>query len=286
MGWCAIPGDAPDRFAISAICRHFGEEPVLGGRFGVVNVFFAHCNLACVYCQNMEISNRLLPLPPPMPVDEAARRIQEMLEQGARAVGFVSPSHQIRATRAIIRALRARGVRAPIIYNSSGYDSVASLRALEGEIDIWLPDYKYADPDLARRLSSCPDYPETAMRALLEMRRQAGTMLELGDDGLAARGLIIRHLVLPGHIANSRSCLEAIAENISARVHVSLMAQYHPRAGLDAPLNRALDPSEYAEITAHFYALGFSRGFVQELESHDSFLPDFSRGENAFGDGA
>jgi putative pyruvate formate lyase activating enzyme len=280
MGWCAIPGDAP---VISAICRHFGEEPVLGGASGVVNVFFTHCNLACIYCQNMEISNRLLPIPPAVPVDEAVRRIQEMLEQGARAVGFVSPSHQVRACQAIIRLLRSRGARAPIIYNSSGYDSVASLRALEGDIDIWLPDYKYADPDLALKLSSCADYPVQAMRAILEMRRQAGTTLELDDDGLAARGLIIRHLVLPGHIANSRSCLEAIAENISTRVYISLMAQYHPRAGLEAPLDRTLQPSEYAEIVAYFYALGFSHGFVQELISHDSFLPDFSRGENAFG---
>jgi len=302
-GWCAVPTYAP---VIAAICRHLGEEPVLGGEAGVVNVFFAHCNLACVHCQNADISDTARPLPPARTVRETVRTIERILEEGARAVGFVSPSHQVHAMSAIIQEMRARGITVPVIYNTSAYDAVPALQSLEGLVDIWLPDYKYADAALAERLSGRADYPVRALRAIREMYRQTGSSLDLDDGGLAVRGLIIRHLILPGALDNAKACLRAIAEDISTRVSVSLMAQYHPKnkriprgcaisgsgkaqsggASLDgaehnAP-DRALLPIEYEEVAAYFFELGFRNGFVQELASHEAFLPDFSRGEQAF----
>jgi putative pyruvate formate lyase activating enzyme len=183
---------------------------------------------------------------------------------------------------AIITEIRARGIRAPVIYNTSAYDSVGTLRELEGFIDIWLPDYKYADAALAEKLSGCADYPRRAAQALSEMYRQTGSTLECDDDGLACRGLIIRHLVLPGALENSKACLREIAENLSTRVTISLMAQYHPKNGLAPPFDRALSAEEYEEIVAYFFELGFQNGFVQELGSHAAFLPDFAKGEKAF----
>lgn len=280
QGWCQLPGYEP---RISSICRHTGEEPALGGAGGVANVFFAHCNLACVYCQNNEISNRTLPRPAPLSVGEAVQRIEELLEHGARAVGFVSPSHQPRATAAIIDALRARGVRTPMIWNSSAYDEPSVLRAMEERIDIWLPDFKYADPDLAARLSQAGDYPETALRALREMYRQKGSFLDTDDDGLALSGLIVRHLVLPGEVANSLLCLELLAQDLSPRVTVSLMSQYHPLPGMPAPLDRPLTASEYQTVIDAMTARGFVNGWLQELDSHVEHLPDFSNPADPFG---
>ena len=279
-GWCAVTGYAP---VIAAVCRHLGEEPVLGGNAGVANVFFAHCNLACVYCQNSDISDNARALPPAVSVREAVQNIERVLEEGARAVGFVSPSHQTEALAAIIREMRARGIHAPVIYNTSAYDRADTLKSLEGLIDIWLPDYKYADAALAERLSGRADYPEYARRALYEMYRQAGSSLECDDDGFALRGLIIRHLILPGELRNSKNCLRSIAEDLSTRVTISLMAQYHPQGAPALPaLGRTLRPDEYEEIVSYFFELGFQNGFVQELASHDAFLPDFSLGEKAF----
>lgn len=279
-GWCRLPGYEP---WIASICRHTGEEPALGGTGGVANVFYTHCNLACVYCQNADISQRSLPLPDPVPVSEAVRRIEDLLARGARAVGFVSPSHQPRATAAIIDALRARGVRAPMIWNSSAYDEPSVLRAMEERIDIWLPDFKYADPALAACLSQAADYPETALRALREMYRQKGSFLDTDDDGLALSGLIVRHLVLPGEVTNSLACLDLLAQDLSPRVTVSLMAQYHPLPGMPAPLDRTLTLAEYHEVIECMHARGFVNGWLQELDSHVEHLPDFANAADPFG---
>lgn len=281
-GWCRLPGYEP---RIASICRHTGEEPALGGAGGVVNIFFAHCNLACLYCQNHAISNRSLPLPAPSTLAEIVQRIEGLLERGARAVGFVSPSHQARATAAIIDALKARGVQAPMIWNSSAYDDPAILRAMEDRIDIWLPDFKYADPDLAMRLSQAGDYPETALRALREMYRQKGSLLDRNDEGLALSGLIVRHLVLPGEIANSLRCIDLLAQDLSPKVTVSLMSQYHPLPGMPTPLDRTLRESEYSTVVKALARYGFVNGWLQEPESHAEQLPDFSHPSDPFKEG-
>lgn len=280
-GFCRTPADRP---RIASICRHTGEEPVLGGPAGVCNVFFGHCNLQCVYCQNAPIS-RNDSMANVFDLDAAVTACRRVLADGARALGFVSPSHQIPQMVAIIDALRAEGLAVPVIYNSSAYDSAATLRLLENHVDIWLPDFKYADAGLAARLSGAPDYPLAALRALREMFRQKGSTLDLDEDGLATSGLVIRHLVLPGHVQNSLDCLRIIAEELSPRVHVSLMAQYHPMPGLPPPFDRTLTGEEYAAVTDEFCRLGFTRGWVQELDSHAEHLPDFSVTADPFGIG-
>ena len=279
-GWCGIPSYEA---YISSICLHTGEEPVLGGTAGIANVFLAQCNLACSYCQNWEISQRRLGLPAPSSLKDAVERIEILLTSGARAVGFVSPSHQPRSVAAIIDALRARGVEAPMIWNSSAYDSPEVLRAMEERIDIWLPDFKYSDPILAQRLSQAGDYPEIALRALREMFRQKGSRLELDAEGFARSGLIVRHLVLPGLIANSLACLDLLAQDLSPRVTLSLMSQYHPLPGMAAPLDRTLTPEEYQEVVSALEGLGFSQGWLQAMESHEDHLPDFSNTADPFG---
>jgi putative pyruvate formate lyase activating enzyme len=265
------------------VCLHRGEEPVLGGEGGVCNVFFSHCNLQCVYCQNYQIS-RNSSAQPDSDLDDIVSRVAAILGAGAGAVGFVSPSHSIPAMKEIMRALRAAGRKPVFIMNTNAYDRHEVIESLEGEVDVYLPDFKYADGDLAAEYSGAGDYPEIGVRALREMYRQKGSNLEIGEHGLARSGLIIRHLVLPGHVENSIACLRLIAEELSASVHVSLMSQYHPVPAVAGHplLGRTVTEREYDTVLEEFYRLGFYRGWVQEFGSAGNYLPDFGK-EEPFG---
>lgn len=292
-GRCSVcPRSCPDRqrgycrigagFAVAAVCLHRGEEPPVSGTAGICNVFFAHCNLQCLYCQNYQISRNRSPLPSGLDSrEEIVGRIESILDQGAKAVGFVSPSHRIPQMREIIRELRRRGRNPAVVMNTSCYDRAETIAELEGEIDLYLPDLKYLDPGLARRWSGAPGYPRAAAAALREMFRQRGSELILDPDGTARSGLIVRHLVLPGAVENSIACLRFIAEELSPAVHVSLLAQYHPTPAVrnHPELGRTLREEEYSEVVEEMEHLGFRRGWVQELGSHETCLPDFSRPE-------
>ncbi len=269
--------------AIASICLHHGEEPVLGGETGVCNVFFSHCNLQCIYCQNYQISRNSAE-ERTMGPDEAVDRITGFLDSGAGAVGFVSPSHSIHQMREILRAVKSAGRNPVFIMNTNAYDRREVIESLEGEMDVYLPDFKYADGKLAAEFSGAPDYPETGVRALREMYRQKGSGLTLDGNGMARSGLIIRHLVLPGHTDNSIACLRIIAEELSTSVHLSLMSQYHPVPAVqDHPrLGRTITEKEYGAVLEEFYRLGFHRGWVQEFDSAVNYLPDFER-EEPFG---
>lgn len=266
-------------FSISSILPHRGEEPVLSGARGICNVFFEHCNMQCVYCQNYQISyNRWHQPSYDLDLSEVVRRIETILDTGVRNVGFVSPSHFIPQMRVIMRALDARG-RMPIyVFNTNAYDNRETIESLEGLVHVYLPDLKYMDDDLACRFSDAPDYSAIATVAIKEMYRQTGANLMVGDDGIAESGLIIRHLVLPGQVQNSKRCLRFIAEELSTAVHISLMAQYYPtpRVAGYPGLDRPLETAEYEEVVEEFYRLGFWRGWVQELESQRSYRPDFN----------
>ncbi|MFH1037431.1 MAG: radical SAM protein [PVC group bacterium] len=267
-------------FPIASICLHRGEEPPLSGESGICNVFFAHCNLQCLYCQNSQISrNDNGRGGDRMTLGEAVGRIEKTLDRGARGVGFVSPSHCISQMRAIIRGLRERGRRPFFVMNTGGYDRAETIAALKDEIDVYLPDLKYRDPGLAERYSGARDYPAVAGRALREMYRQKGPELSFGPDGAIRSGLIVRHLILPGETENSRACLRFIAEELSPGVHISLMAQYHPPPAVyEHPrLGRPLCREEYEEVKEEMERLGFRNGWIQELESHESYLPDFDK---------
>lgn len=277
-GFCG----APSELQVSAICLHAGEEPPLNP---IVNVFFAHCNLHCIYCQNGDISAATVA--PSFvhyrSIGEVADRICQLLPQSNNLLGFVTASHYANHLPAIVEEVRKRGFEPTVVYNSSGYESVETLRLLEGTVDIYLPDLKYMDSTLALRYSHAKDYPEVATRALLEMKRQVGAGLKCDEEGIAFRGLIVRHLVLPGHVKNSMQVLDWLADNLPPfGIHVSLMAQYFPpKEGLPAPLDRTLDAEEYRTVADHYTALGFD-GWLQELDSEHTYRPDFAKDDNPF----
>ena len=269
--------------SIASICAHKGEEPVLCGDKGVCNLFFAHCNMQCVYCQNFDISRNDTTLCRYNTIPAIADRIAEVLATTENVLGFVSPSHQAHCIPAILDELHRRGLHPTTIYNTNAYDLVETLRSLEPYIDIYLPDFKYSDNRLAERYSQTPHYFERASQALLEMYRQKGSTLITDDRDVAASGLIIRHLVLPGCVENSKNALRWIAENLSTNVHLSLMAQYYPPKGVENfpdKLGGFVAAEEYDEVRAYSQSLGFHRGWEQELSEKVVYRPNFENNDS------
>ncbi|MGD9948772.1 MAG: radical SAM protein [Desulfobulbus sp.] len=274
-GYCRIG----DGLAIASITPHRGEEPVLSGTRGICNVFFGHCNLCCLYCQNVQISrNEIVVKHGDWTLAQVVDQITAILDTGVDRLGFVSPSHMVLQMVAIIQALHQRGYHPVVVYNSNGYDKVETLRGLEEWVDVYLPDYKYSDSLLAGQWSGAADYPEVAAAALREMYRQKGNLLHLDDEGLAERGMIVRHLVLPDAVDNSLGVLRFLAEELSTKITLSLMSQYQPTAAVadKEPLNRNLLPEEYAQVVAEMDWLGFANGWVQEFASATHYNPDFT----------
>ena len=279
MGFCRC-SEYP---AVASICVHKGEEPVLCGEKGVCNVFFAHCNMQCCYCQNIDISFNKSNTCRYSTIEDVVQRIVEVLANTENMLGFVSPSHQAHCIPLILDRLHEMGLRPTTIYNTNAYDTVETLRQLEPYIDIYLPDFKYSDNRLAMCYSQTSRYFETASRALLEMYRQKGSTLITDDNDIARSGLIIRHLVLPGCVDNSKNALSWIVENLSSNVHLSLMAQYYPpkkEVTLPDALNRFVFPDEYAEVCEHSRQIGFHRGWEQELSQQIVYQPHFEKQES------
>lgn len=274
LGYCK--SDAG--FHISSICIHKGEEPVISGNKGICNVFFSRCNLQCLFCQNHEISrNQEAIIEKKMSLDEVVSKIKETLAQTENIVGFVSPSHFVPQIRAIIKRLREEGLNPVFVYNTNGYDKAETLRSLEGLIDVYLPDFKYIEPELALAFSQARNYPQVAGEALKEMYRQKGSSLKVNDEGLVESGMIIRHLVLPNAVENSVNVLKFIAEELSERIHISLMSQYFPTSLIKhiPQLNRVITSEEYELVSEAFHKLGFFRGWLQEPESQSHYRPSF-----------
>jgi len=279
-GYCGM--DA--RMNIASVCVHRGEEPVISGKDGICNIFFAGCNLHCLYCQNHEISQcGLVTGDTRMDLDTILDKIIRILSQGITAVGFVSPSHMVPQVKAIIGGLNSRGFKPVTVYNTNGYDKLETIRSLAGLIDVYLPDYKYFTKETAAEYSDAANYPEVALKAIKEMYFQKGSTLITDDNGRAENGLLIRHLVLPGHAEESKRVLHSIAEELSPGVHISLMSQYHPTAAVihHPVLNRTLYRTEYEDVVKEMEILGFRNGWVQELDSNLNYRPDFSK-ENPF----
>lgn len=272
-------------FSISTICRHLGEEPLISGSSGICNIFFTGCNLRCIYCQNYQISRAKSTPNFELSFNEVIAQILELLESGCHSVGFVSPSHVIPQVKAIINHLKKIGVKTTFVYNTNSYDKLSTIKDLDGLIDVYLPDFKYMDPKIAKDFSDAANYPEIATAAIKEMHHQVGSEIEIDDGGYAKRGLIIRNLVLPGNVQNSLSVLKYIANEISNEIHISLMSQYHPiPAVINHPtLSRKLSFDEYEIVVQELESFGFENGWVQELESSAHFLPDFET-ENPFGE--
>jgi putative pyruvate formate lyase activating enzyme len=269
---------------IASICIHRGEEPSIGGTSGICNIFFAGCNLHCIYCQNHEISRPGSVIQnTEMDLHTVLDRIEELLSKGITTVGFVSPSHVVPQVKAIIKGMSSRGLKPITVYNTNSYDKLETIRSLYGLIDVYLPDYKYVTSEIATEYSDAFDYPAVALKAIKEMYYQKGSILRVDENGLAENGMMIRHLVLPGHVKESKNVLRTIAEELSSSVHLSLMSQYQPTSMVrnHPVLNRSLYKAEYEAVVEAMEDLGFRNGWVQDMDSNQNYQPDFSK-ENPF----
>ena len=269
---------------IASICIHRGEEPVISGPDGICNIFFSGCNLRCIYCQNHEISRPGIKFRGiNFTLNKTLDTVENILSEGIKAVGFVSPSHVVPQVSAIIRGLNERGLRPVTVYNTNGYDKPEVIDRLESLIDVFLPDYKYVTPSMAKEYSDAADYPEIVLNALKRMYYHKGSKLWIDEEGRAEKGILIRHLVLPGHSEESKKVLRSIAEELSTGVHISLMSQYHPTNFVKDhhDLGRSLYQSEYESVAEEMEKLGFRNGWLQDMESNINYRPDFSR-ENPF----
>ena len=273
---------------ISSVCAHHGEEPVLSGTKGSGAIFFSNCNIRCIYCQNYQISQD----PEAQQQNEVESRVltERMIHLqdglGCHNINLVTPSHFVpQIIRAVLEAV-PMGLSLPLVYNTSSYDSVRTLRELDGVINIYLADLRYASDEYARKYSRVYHYVESSRAAIKEMYRQVGN-LELNEEGVAQKGLIIRHLILPHDIAGSKKSLGWLVDEISPEIAISIMSQYHPsyQANKYPLLNRRISPTEYSAVVKLVERLNIDNGWLQEMESSDSFLPDFQSEDNPFSEG-
>lgn len=261
---------------VSSYTPHFGEEPILSGTRGAGNIFFGNCNLRCDYCQNFVISqNPKAEIRNEVSHERLAEIMIELQSLNCHNIGLVSPTHFAVPILKSIRLAIEKGLNLPIIYNTNGYDSVEMLMLYKDVIDIYLPDFKYGNNDYGRRYSKVPDYFDKAKLAIKEMYEQVGGEL-VYENSVVVRGLIIRHLVLPNGLAESEEVFRFISE-LDPKIHISLMAQYYPtnRAGKNILLYRAVRHSEFARVTELLDKYELENGWIQEMESHDFYRPDF-----------
>jgi len=240
IGFCR----SGSRAVVSSFNAHFGEEPPLVGRFGSGTIFFTHCNLLCNFCQNEDISHG--GLGQDVTTDQLAWIMLELQRMGCHNINLVTPSHMVAPILSALVSAVEKGLRIPLVYNTGSYDSVETLRLLEGIVDIYMPDFKFWDPAVAQATCAAPDYPDVARRAILEMHRQVGDLM-IDESGLAFQGLLLRHLVMPGSQAGTEEIMTFIARNISLDTYVNIMSQYHPcgTARNTEGLNRRVTPEEY-----------------------------------------
>jgi putative pyruvate formate lyase activating enzyme len=247
IGFCGIA----DTSVVSSVGPHFGEETVLVGSGGSGTIFFAGCNLGCIFCQNFDISHHRHGSE--LTIEQLAESMLHLQKYGCSNINLVTPTHVIAAIAAAIELARKKGLRLPIVYNTGGYDSVETLKLLEGFVDIYMPDMKYAEPEIAQKLSGAADYPQVNRAAVREMYRQVGNLRV--EKGLAKRGLLVRHLVLPEKLAGSFEIIDFLADKISAETAINIMDQYHPcyKASSVSDLNRRPIRTDIESV--HQYAI-------------------------------
>lgn len=262
LGFCRSGIDA----VVSSCAPHHGEEPPLSGTNGSGTIFFANCNLRCVYCQNYPISQ--LGHGVKRTPGELACQMLWLQEQGCHNLNLVTPTHFVPQILKALAVARERGFRLPVVYNSSGYESAKTLKLLEGVVDIYLPDMRYSDNDAANRFSLAQGYLEVNRAAVQEMYRQVGNLV-MDGDGIAKRGLVVRHLVLPNCISGTEEVMRFLSEEISKDVYVSLMNQYFPtyRAAEFKDLSRRITPKEYEEAYLSMKSHGLGNGWLQEYDN-------------------
>lgn len=269
FGFCNVP-EMP---IIARAAPHFGEEPCITGTRGSGTVFFSGCNLRCVFCQNHEISRGTEGKP--VSVSRLKEIFLELQDQGVHNINLVTPSHY---AYAIAEALDGIDLHIPVAWNSSGYDSVETLKLLEGKIQIYMPDFKYSDPKLAKTYSAAPDYPQVAAAAILEMFRQVGAY-RMNDDGLLQSGLLIRHLIMPGKPTNTKGVIDTLSTLLPQGSFLfSLMSQYTPMPGLEQypELQQTVTPALSEFCYRYMEKKGITDGYYQDVSAAtDELIPDF-----------
>lgn len=264
-----------DKIKVAKYQLHYFEEPCISGKSGSGTVFFSNCNFKCIFCQNYKISQE--GKGNEVTIEELANIFLKLQQEGANNINLVTPTMYTYQIIEAIKIARVKGLNLPIIYNSNGYENVETLRDLREYVDVYLPDLKYYADELAIKYSKAPNYFKIATKAILEMIKQVGRP-EFDENGMIKKGVIIRHLVLPGHIQNSKHILKWLKENVEGNAYVSVMAQYFPtyKAKEDEYLNRKLTRKEYSEIEQYLYLLDIQNGYMQELGKHEEeYVPDF-----------
>ncbi len=270
-GFCGVSG----QILVARAALHLWEEPCISGQEGSGTVFFSGCSLGCSFCQNGAIRRgqrgRIYSL------QELAESFLDLQGQGANNINLVTAGHYLPQTAAALSLARAQGLTIPVVYNSSAYEKPEMLSLLEGLVDIYLPDFKYMDPELADQYSHDRNYPSIARRALEEMVRQAGQPT-FDSRGLMTRGVVVRHLLLPGHVADSKRVVEYLYKTYGNSIYISLMNQYTPMPAMagDPLLSRRVTSREYKRLVDYALSLGLENGFLQEGRTAlESFIPDF-----------
>ena len=263
-----------DKIKIALYSLHKFEEPCISGQNGSGTVFFSNCNLNCIFCQNYEISQK--GKGKEITIEELANIFIKQQENGANNINLVSPTIYAYQIIEAIKIAKENGLNIPIIYNSNGYENLETIKRLEGYIDVYLPDLKYYYNELGEKYSKVNNYFEIATKAIKEMYKQVGSPY-IDEKGIIKKGVIIRHLVLPNHIENSKRILKWIKTNLGDKVYVSIMAQYFPTYNaMQSDLNRKLTKEEYKEIENYLYRLNLKNGYIQELGEHEEeYVPNW-----------
>lgn len=268
-GFCGM-GNIP---MVAKACLHKWEEPCISGEHGSGTVFFPGCNLKCVYCQNYRISQENFGKE--ISIENLASLFLFLQKEGAHNINLVTPTHFVQQIKGAVEI--TVGLKIPVIYNSNGYESLECLKIIEGIADVYLPDFKYYSPEISYKYSGASDYFNTAAAAIKEMYRQVGPPV-FDNEGMIIRGLLIRHLILPGLTDESLKILEWIKCNMPDDIYVSLMSQYTPyyKACEHSEINRRITKREYEKVLNKFYKLGFQNGYVQDRDSaEEQFIPEF-----------
>lgn len=268
-----------DKLKIALASLHMFEEPCISGENGSGTVFFSNCNLNCIYCQNYEISH--LGKGKEITVEHLSEIFLKQQKKGAHNINLVTPTMYVLQIIEAIKIAKSKGLNIPIVYNSNGYENVETIKLLNGYIDVYLPDLKYYSNELCKKYSRVDNYFETATKAIKEMYNQVGKA-EFDESGLIKKGVIIRHLVLPNYIQNTKNILKWISDNMPNDIYVSVMAQYFPtyKAKEDDLINRKLNKKEYNEVLNYLYSLDLENGYIQELGEHEEeYVPDFDLSE-------
>lgn len=264
---------------VASFCVHHGEEPVISGTRGSGTIFFGYCNLRCVFCQNHQISQPVRSIRNnEISFERLAGIMLELQASGCHNINFVSPSHCSAQIVEAVEIAASNGLNIPLVYNSNGYDSLETLKHLEGIVDIYLPDIKYGDDNTAFKYSMATDYVLHSRAAILEMKRQVGDLV-VDHQGIAKKGLIIRHLVLPNDLSDSEDSFRFISEEVGRQTFISTMSQYFPtHKALKYPLlSRSIRESEYEKVLGWLEKFGLDNGWAQDYSSRDYYCPDFER---------